>query len=46
MQFQITSRRENREIPHLRRLEFTEKILAYNFDLSDADDNTSSPLNR
>ena len=46
MQFQITSTRENREIPQLPRLEFIEKILAYNFDLSEADDNISSPLNR
>ena len=36
----------NKEIPESSRLEFLEKFSASNFALSDAEDNTSSPLNR
>ena len=47
MQFQISSRRENRcEIPESSRFGFLEKFLANNFALSDAEGNTSSLLNR
>ena len=35
-----------KEIPESSRLEFLEKFLADNFALSDAEDNTSGPLNR
>ena len=35
-----------KEKPQSSRLEFLEKILANNFALSDAEDNTSGPLNR
>ena len=35
-----------KEIPESSRLEFLEKCLANNFALSDAEDNTSGPLNR
>ena len=35
-----------KEIPESSRLEFKEKFSANNFDLSDAEDNTSGPLNR
>ena len=35
-----------KEIPRSSRLEFLEKFLANNFALSDAEDNTSRPLNR
>ena len=35
-----------KEIPESSRLEFTEKFSANNFALSDAEDNTSGPLNR
>ena len=35
-----------KEIPESSRLEFLEKVLANNFALSDAEDNTSSLLNR
>ena len=35
-----------KEIPESSRFEFFEKFLANNFALSDAEDNTSSPLNR
>ena len=35
-----------KEIPESSRLEFLEKILANNFALSDAEDNTSGPFNR
>ena len=35
-----------KEIPESSRLEFLEKFLANNFALSDAEDNTSRPLNR
>ena len=47
MQFQISSRRETgKEIPESSRFEFLETFLANNFALSDAEDNTSGPLNR
>ena len=47
MQFQISSRRETgKEIPESSRLEFLEKFSANNFALSDAEGNTSGPLNR
>ena len=47
MQSQISSRRETgKEIPESSRLEFSEKFLANNFALSDAEDNTSRLLNR
>ena len=36
----------DKEIPESSRLEFLEKFLANNFALSDAEDNTSGPLNR
>ena len=35
-----------KEIPRSSRLELSEKFLANNFSLSDAEDNTSTPLNR
>ena len=35
-----------KEIPESSRLEFIEKFSASNFALSDAEDNTSGPLNR
>ena len=35
-----------KEIPYPSRLDFLEKLLANNFALSDAEDNTSGPLNR
>ena len=35
-----------KDIPESSRLEFLEKFLANNFALSDAEDNTSGPLNR
>ena len=47
MQFQISSTMETgKEIPESSRLEFIEKFSANNFALSDAEDNTSGPLNR
>ena len=47
MQFQFSSRRETgKEIPESSTLEFLEKFSANNFALSDAEDNTSRPLNR
>ena len=47
MQFQISSRRETgKETPESSRLEFKEKFSGNNFALSDAEDNTSGPLNR
>ena len=47
MQFQISSRRETgNEISESSRFEFLEKFLAINFALSDAEGNTSVPLNR
>ena len=35
-----------KEIPELSRFDFFEKFLANDFPLSDAEDNTSGPLNR
>ena len=35
-----------KDIPESSRFEFLEKILTNNFALSDAEDNTSGPLNR
>ena len=47
MQFQISSRKETgKETPESSRLEFKEKFSANNFASSDAEDNTSGPLNR
>ena len=47
MKFQISSRRKTgKEIPESSRLEFLEKFSANNFALSEAEDNTSGPLNR
>ena len=47
MQFQINSKgKTGKEIPESLRLEFLEKFLANNFALSEAEDNTSGPLNR
>ena len=39
-------RKTGKEIPESSRLEFLEKFSANNFALSDAEDNTSRPLNR
>ena len=39
-------RKTGKEIPESSRLEFLEKCLANNFALSDAEENTSHPLNR
>ena len=38
--------KKGKEMPEPSRLEFLEKFLPNNFTLSDAEDNTSSPLNR
>ena len=38
--------KRSKEIPESSRLEFLEKLLAINFALSNAEDNTSGPLNR
>ena len=47
MQFQISSRRENRQRDNrVIKIKFKEKFSANNFALSDAEDNTSGPLNR
>ena len=47
MQFLSSSRRKiSKAIPESSRLEFLEKFSANNFALSDAEDNTSGPLNR
>ena len=47
MQFQISSRKKTgKEIPESSRLEFSEKFLAKNFALSDAERSTSGTLNR
>ena len=47
MEFQISSRRKaGKDIPESSRSEFLEKFLANNFSLSNAEDNTSGPLNR
>ena len=45
MQFRISSRRENKEIPESSKLEFLQKFLANSFALSNTEDN-SGPLNR
>ena len=42
----VLEEKTGKEIPESSRLEFLEKFLANNFALSDAEDNTSSPLNR
>ena len=42
----VLERKAGKEIPESSRLEFLEKFLAKNFALSDAEDNTFSPLNR
>ena len=42
----VLQRKTGKEIPELSRLEFIEKFSANNFVLSDAEDNTSSLLNR
>ena len=47
MQFQISSRRQTgKQIPQSSRLEFLEKFSGKNFALSDAEGNTSGPLNK
>ena len=47
MQFQISSRRENRQRDtRVIKIRFIEKFSANNFDLSDAEDNTFGQLNR
>ena len=42
----VLERKTGKEIPESSRFEFLEKFLANNFALSDAEDNTSGPLNR
>ena len=42
----VVEEKTGKEIPESSRLEFKEKFSANNFALSDAEDNTSSPLNR
>ena len=42
----VLERKTGKEIPESSRLEFLEKFSANNFDLSDAQDNTSGSLNR
>ena len=42
----VLERKTGKEIPESSRLEFLEKFSGNNFALSDADDNTSAPLNR
>ena len=42
----VLEKKTGKEIPESSRLEFLEKFLANNFALSDAEDNTSGPLNR
>ena len=41
----VLERKTGKETPESSRLEFKEKSLANNFALSDAEDNTSGPLN-
>ena len=41
----VLEEKTGKEIPESLRFEFLEKFLANNFALSDAEDNTSSPLN-
>ena len=42
----VLEEKTGKEIPESSRLEFLEKFSANNFALSDAEDNTSGPLNR
>ena len=42
----VLERKIGKEIPKSSRLEYLEKFLGNNFALSDAEDNTSGPLNR
>ena len=42
----VVEEKTGKEIPKSSRLEFLKKFLANNFTLSDAEDNTSGPLNR
>ena len=42
----VLEEKAGKEIPDSSRLEFLEKILTNNLALSDAEDNTSGPLNR
>ena len=42
----VLEEKTRKEIPESSRLEFLEKFSANNFALSDAEDNTSRPLNR
>ena len=42
----VVEGKTGKEIPESSRLEFLEKFLGNNFALSDAEDNTSDPLNR
>ena len=42
----VLERKTGKEIPESSRLEFLEKFSGNNFALSDAEDNTSGPLNR
>ena len=42
----VVEEKTGKEIPESSRLEFLKKFLANNFTLSDAEDNTSGPLNR
>ena len=42
----VLEKKTGKEIPESSRLEFLENFLANNFALSDAEDNTSGPLNR
>ena len=42
----VLEKKIGKEIPESSRLEFLEKFLGNNFPLSDAEDNTSCPLNR
>ena len=42
----VLERKTGKEIPESSRLDFLEKFSANNFALSDAEDNTSGPLNR
>ena len=42
----VIERKTGKKIPESSRLEFLEKFSANNFALSDAEDNTSGPLNR
>ena len=42
----VLERKTGKEIPESSRSEFSEKFLGNNFALSDAEENTSGPLNR